>query len=127
MWGEARAAAAAAAERVTLLARAGPEAQCRTVLLFWVVVTGVLLPPLLLLPFPGEGHAPGSFGSRLLNRTDAWLERWLRLLVWPHTRPQQQRQQQRPGADPSAAVLVLRWWIVLSACWRASGALAAAG
>ena len=111
---------------------AGPAAQCQALLLFASITTCVLLPPLLLLAPEDQcgsgseeraGAASSCSAKRLLGRADAWLERWLRLLMRPRAQAQQQRQrQQQPSA--TLATIMLRWWVLLSACWWASVAVA---
>ena len=109
-------------------------------LLWGNLVTSWLLPALLLLPLqPTQAARARQEGKGVVASADAWLERQLRSLV-AQARParrggrrrwqwhqEQLEQQEQEHCRPTRTLLLLRWWVVLSAAWRLSAALAAAG
>ena len=105
------------------------EEACQAVLLFSNLAGALLLPAVLLLPPKPRQRGGALLCSRAehwLQGLDAWLERRLRLLVWPAARQQHPQPRWQRRQRSRRAVVCLRWWVVCSAAWRVSAAVAAA-
>lgn len=109
-----------------------PHLRCSALLLFYNTIFAFLVPLLLLVPLrrqatPQRASDPPRRRAPL-DRANAQIESWLRLLLHPgaeqpgqqeQQRQQQQQQEQVVGMQGARGTLVLRWWVLLAVLWTA--------